>query len=82
MATSTSTLTSGLKQQQRQPSTRLPQPDMMQRRRPSIIDNKSERIIRSRTMSDAPRPDLQRKDNKRVNLRKSLFMDSPEEQKV
>ncbi|EIE88802.1 hypothetical protein G6F55_011256 [Rhizopus delemar] len=79
MATSTSTFTSGLKQQ-RQPSTRLPQPDMMQRRRPSIIDNKSERIIRSRTMSDAPRPDLQRKDNKRVNLRKSLFMDSPEDE--
>lgn len=99
MTTSTSTMTSGLRQPQtysNSSNSRLPQPDSISRtRRQSIIDkptpppsimtaNMSERHIRSRTMSDAPRPDLQQlrsplKD-RRLDLRKSLLLDQPDDQ--
>ncbi|ORE20524.1 kinesin-domain-containing protein [Rhizopus microsporus] len=99
MTTSTSTMTSGLRQPQtysNSSNSRLPQPDSISRtRRQSIIDkptpppsimtaNVGERHIRSRTMSDAPRPDLQQlrsplKD-RRLDLRKSLLLDQPDDQ--
>ncbi|KAG1372552.1 hypothetical protein G6F61_010952 [Rhizopus arrhizus] len=97
MTFSTSTMTSGLRQPQTYSTTtttsRLPQPDI-NRRRQSIIADKppsittnggGERQMRTRTMSDAPRPDLQQLlrsplRDKRIQLRKSLLMDQPSEE--
>ncbi|EIE82549.1 hypothetical protein RO3G_07254 [Rhizopus delemar RA 99-880] len=97
MTFSTSTMTSGLRQPQTYSTTtttsRLPQPDS-HRRRQSIIADKppsitthggGERPMRTRTMSDAPRPDLQQLlrsplRDKRIQLRQSLLMDQPSEE--